>query len=627
MDKVKEVLKYRFWILFGLAVLFSALGYFMTVGEVQAAFDTKKTEITSTRDSVKGGAGTPNSDYEEKLSEFVSILDGKNVEVKRELFIRQLGDMTWPGDVARFMDLGYRAPLEKNAYRNRYADLYADQIEDLWLTLEPVLTPEQRVAKGKRPEKIYVPLATVPKDDGIKPFMRQPITSERMWDAQEDIWYLRSLFESLARCNESSETISDSVIRQISKIELYGGDGTPVPEGGLAVASSAAAPVAAGGYDGGYGGGYDGGFADAGGAAGGGSKAVKIAFNPDEEFGDRGGAAAQFSGVIDYEGGGATESTANKPHRYIGHTKGAPYRERGFYLSMLVEQDAINDIIASLSNSRWPTRVVRYSYGRNPNYDGSVKKPTPKPAVASFNNPLGGGGGDTYSPDYGADYGGDTYSPDYGGGGGSGIPDGYDPYGGGGGGGAAAGPADYSIQSGPTATDKSVLGALSGPNLVQLELAGAITMYEPPPEDVLPVARQRVPVIGQEYKILPPTVTDESVGKALTEADANAEAAAREQENAAEEAAVEAAKASGELNEDGTAPVPEGQEAADGQPPGEGQPPATGPAAAEGQPASPADVFGGPAASDAPATGNTPSGDAPAAEAGSSPADVFGGTN
>ena len=540
MDKVQAVLKYKFWILFVVALGLATAGYSMTAGKIREETVKKRELIEQTRDSIPPGAGVPNESFATGLQERVADLNERNLEVKRRVWVDQLSAMNWPGHVARYVKPGYRTPLENNAYRRAYEEQYVESIEKLWEVLQPI-------AGLTEPQKIDVPLAIVPRDASIKENRGTPITSEEMWDAQEDMWFLRSLFESIAAANENSESISDATIRKIMKIRLFGGDGQLALEG---AESAADGGYPGGGYGESYGEGYGGGY---GGAA---AKSIKIDFESDlpQEFGDPGGASGagdSYGYGSGYPGGGEEGEAPAEPHRYIAYEEGALFRERGFYLSMIVQQDSIPDVLAALSNARWPTRVARFHIGPNPFYDAKTMAAPPE-VIGGGGYPGGGYPGGGYdSGGYGGDYGSGSGGYDGGYGSGSGYPDqGYQDggygsdYPGGGGGG-------FDVQGATGAvSDPSVKAALNSPNLVQLDVAGAITMYSPPPEEVLAIARQPVPVQGRPYRIIEEEVTEEQaeeVAEKLTQEAAEADIVAVEAENEErerlkEEAAAEAAE-------------------------------------------------------------------------------------
>lgn len=114
------------------------------------------------------------------------------------------------------------------------------------------------------------------------------------------------------------------------------------------------------------------------------------AFDPADVFGPDMTASAGGGGEMPAEGGDAggmmgMAMGAAPALRWVGTTEGQPFRERGFYLSIIVNQQRIPDFLVNLCESAWPTKVYRFQMGPNP-YRKEV---------------TGGAGGMAYDP-YGA---------------------------------------------------------------------------------------------------------------------------------------------------------------------------------------------------------------------------------
>ena len=223
--------------------------------------------------------------------------------------------------------------------------------------------------------------------------------------------------------------------------------------------------------------------------------------------------------------GGLPSSAATSVERYIGNDEeeGVKFRERGFYLKVVVRQDRIADFLATLSSARWPIRIARLHIAKNPYYDEDA---TPAAGAGGpgggfggpgggFGDPGGGfggpgGPGGGYGGGYGSDYGG-GYGSDYGGGVGGEYGDG-DLYGDGsdggfGMGGGMGGGVGFG-GGGGTASQLSspvVKSALNSPELVQMTVAGAITIFMPPSVEKLPVdaGTQPIPVEGRPFEPQP----------------------------------------------------------------------------------------------------------------------------
>ena len=169
--------------------------------------------------------------------------------------------------------------------------------------------------------------------------------------------------------------------------------------------------------------------------------------------------SSQPVGEADAEG---TEPTG--PLRYVKEDANNPYVERGFYLSVIINQNKLVDFMVALSNSEWPVRVVRFHFGKNPY--------APDPFTAA----RGGGGnlsamgmrgrGGMSSSGYSANpssLGSDAFTQ-------------------------PASPSSYASSMGGSPSGAANTGypvdALQHPDLVQLDLAGLITMYRQPPEEL-----------------------------------------------------------------------------------------------------------------------------------------------
>jgi hypothetical protein len=226
---------------------------------------------------------------------------------------------------------------------------------------------------------------------------------------------------------------------------------------------------------------------------GGGGPAVKVAFNPAEEFGTGGQPATMAGGSMGGMGGmmlggdrgmltgaamsgssgeGMTGATAPaKLLRYVKEDASASYRERGFYMSVLIDQRRVAEFLVELSNSDWPIRLGRFHVGPNPDagkgggmYDGGMGGPMMG---------MMGAGYPGMEPGYdaGTDMGimgleGDmSFAPGYGG-----EEGGFGP--------PSLNPTGEAVQ------------LLTHPDLVQLDLCGYITFYMPPPAEVLAAVQQ-----------------------------------------------------------------------------------------------------------------------------------------
>jgi hypothetical protein len=269
-----------------------------------------------------------------------------------------------------------------------------------------------------------------------------------------------------------------------------------------------------------------------GGGMGGATASSTIGFPPEEEFGP----ASEGGGGMSSDGSGAPAAANMK--RYINESDGAPYLERGFYMTVIIQQSKIGDFVVELANCPWPTRVVRFQMGANPYNTG-------KPGAPNRGyNPMSDYGSSSAFSSPAAETSGSF--PDSSGGFGGGMP-------------------RTATVGNPFASNlpEFATAALQHPDLVRLDLCGVITMYRPPREALEAVEKRKA----------------EQAAAAAAAATVPATAPAPAEAPAADPAAPAAAPAP----ENGEPARPEGGAPAS---PGEAAPAAAPATAAESSPAS-----------------------------------------
>jgi hypothetical protein len=337
-------------------------------------------------------------------------------------------------------------------------------------------------------QKLYVDRQAIPQK--VLPQIPSP---EMVWDCQEDIWFTELIFDAIRKANREAEDALTSPVRVLSKIELRGGaganaaaaEGDPAMMGMDGMDSSMdpgmMAPDAAMGMSMGMGqpgmGGPPGLLTP-----------PPTAFDPSEVFGkdvaavsmaamDGGmGAEGEDLGTAGMGGGMGMGMMGPPPTlRWVGPTEGVKFRERGFYLSVIINQQRIPDFLVYLCEGAWPTKVLRFQMGPNPY----------RKEVAAGMGMMGMGAGmmdtagmpESSAGAYGGGYGG---ASSYGGMGLESLGMDMGAMGMGGMGAPAAnrypgGPPSFTF----TPTDP-FSGSLNNPDLVQLDIAGIITFYVPP---------------------------------------------------------------------------------------------------------------------------------------------------
>jgi len=521
MDKLQPILKNHFWVL--LVPLFSMnlWGYFSANSELKAATTARQAELDSVKSGIPAGTTDPNSKYAEELKKGNDVLV-KNVDKELlDLWNRQKTRMIWPASVAAEIPKVYKSEIKSNKVRLNYKNDYPAEKRKLHAIVEPYVADKRGITWTR---KVDFPI------EFINPHVvlgTLAIPSPMMWEAQEDLWLTQFILEAIREMNKDADSESSAVVRKVIAFRLLGGNGesTVIASEGAGgdAFSEEEAPMGNSGKG-------SRGLANTSGGI-----PTSVQFDPSEEFGTggdpaqmgaygRGGMISPAGAGEEGEGGEAAEPTG--PLRYVKEDEAAPFVERGFYLSVIINQDKLVDFLVALSNSEWPVRIVRFHFGKNP-YGG----PDPFAAHGVSSGFPGGGGG------FGMDDDGERKGNR---GGGRGVrPMNRMPADDGGGGfglGRGGGSGGMSPRlGGAGVTQAASTGyppdALLQPDLVQLDLAGLITIYRQPKEEI--PAEGEVPAAGEtpaeESADVPAdAVTTEPSAAPASEGDLPAEASSSE---------------------------------------------------------------------------------------------------
>lgn len=507
MERLEPILKQKFWILLGIGMVMTITGWWMATGSLAATIKTRT-------DIVKGAFGKiptgeiPNNDWSSQLAARNTEQDRAINYTKSLLWERQRSRMTWPDTVAEFAwQNGYRGEIAL-AGRENYRTAYGYDVRRVWESVRPFnqLDGSGIVVFGQNervlPQRTWGTLAP---------------SSAEMWDAQEDLWLLESLLQSIVDVNGGPEASrGDASVHVIEKLELHGGlppsqrkAGGAAPAGGPGGMSMPAGPGGAHGAGGSssFGGG-DVGLGGPGGARGG---AVASAdFDWREELGDDGSSNARglgggpagpmggssssmsgpsaahgMSGPAAGPGGAAAASTVR---RYIEDDKALPYVSRGFYMTVIMDHRKIPSLVAELSaseKSAWPVEIVRIQMVRLhdddvdsrgvPGSSGGYGPPGGRPNFSL--NSLSSGGGSSSGFPGPAGFDSDSAGAAFG-----------DP--------SQSGPGNQNTAalSQAAAATAALEGALQDPFMARVAICGIITLYrEVKPEPVAATAGQPVP--------------------------------------------------------------------------------------------------------------------------------------
>ena len=534
MDQLKPLIKHRYWICFGLAVIFTIIGWWVASGNIAEATDTRKASVQDSFTKAKQGGTAPN----EKWIEGAKLVNDQNAQAyessSKSLWLRQKNARIWPDDIASEMkSIAYFDTIPNTVTRGKWGAGYGKQFDEILAIIRPfqrtdgtglVLVDKQRITH--------------------KPYnswrLKGPL-SEEVWKNQEDLWLLKSLLTSLARVNEGANRITEASLREIIALRLRGGDpdAKPSTSGGTGMGGGLGGGLTFGGSGGGSGMPGDGmedamGGSGQSGVAGGAWKAFEGTFGMDlltEEFGPAGGAmsggmggTSEGSGMImggfGSSGGsgmpGATGTAATESDRYVHEAEDLPYKTRAFFLHARVRVDHVARLLAELTNSDFPVEIVRVDLKT---FSGAVAAPSGGMMSGGSDGSMGAGmdggdmallmgGGSSEDPqDFlsdGDDMGTLGLAGDSGEDSSMGMGDMYGGYG-----------SNGSAGGEETQTGQQVLSAaMLDPSLVEIRIAGLMTLYQSEEETVTQIETEAAAV--EEATNAPPgqqPLVDETDGQ------------------------------------------------------------------------------------------------------------------
>ena len=168
-------------------------------------------------------------------------------------------------------------------------------------------------------------------------------TAAQMYDVQEDIWFLRSLMQAIAKVNAGATEIGNARIKRIILAELRGGDGADLaarrqPKSGSTGGTSKMRGSMSANLAGRFGG-------------GGGESGFKQpkSFDPDDVFGS--------DGSKDTTGGNGKRDAGApvEAKRWVEVTQ--KYNKRGFVLKLVMDEREIPSLLTALSESPFPIEI------------------------------------------------------------------------------------------------------------------------------------------------------------------------------------------------------------------------------------------------------------------------------
>jgi hypothetical protein len=347
---LRQVIKYRFWISITIAALFATIAYTVGSKPVRDATAKEVSTITAAEKEVKqyNNTSTPNAQYKPIVEEKTAVLTTDVNSAWKTLFDRQAPLLTWPEPVQeRFRKWGRKWPEDEDKGRVlfaiiEYMEAYPEYVTMVYKCFKPY--------DFETGEGIVV---AAPKEVLLRPSVFQtekPPDLGKVWSAQERLWIQRTLLEVVAQVNKNAKTWDTAIIKQIGALEV--GNSTAQDQRSLAKneqlteaediyppGEEKAADEPAGG--------------GAGGGAGGASGIAAM-------MGRRGmGGMGGMTG-----GGGAAPQDAGNVYYVKPENDKGQYKILPVLLTVLIDQDRIQDLLIELENSPMSIQVMDFELAR-----------------------------------------------------------------------------------------------------------------------------------------------------------------------------------------------------------------------------------------------------------------------
>ncbi len=213
MDKLKQVLKFQFWILLVVALILPLVGWSMARSGLISEAESRSKSLADAEKALSTNAEDPNKDWETGL-EAINVEQAKQPKkAAKALYERQLPLMTWPtqmpNDPAKF----------QTKHQEYYRTAYRQFVENVRKVVKPY---DDETQTGL----VIYPDDLLPTPD-LSEWVSQAPSVEQIRAAQEDLWLLSALLKQIASVNEDenkdARTPFDAAIRQINELYLRGG--------------------------------------------------------------------------------------------------------------------------------------------------------------------------------------------------------------------------------------------------------------------------------------------------------------------------------------------------------------------------------------------------------------------
>ncbi len=370
-EVLRQIIKYRFWISVGIAALFATIAYMVGAGPVQAEAKKQIDTIIGAEKEVLTykDPKIPTREYKPLVESKTKVVASDVNTAWRTLYERQAPLLTWPENLERFQTWGQKWP-EKVSPKTielaivDYIYAYPAYVNMVYKTFEPF---DYETGEGV--------VAAPSEGDLLLPahFSEDKLPDlGKIWAAQERLWIQHTVLDVVRAVNKDAKSWDQAVIRQILKLDV----GSPDSQDQKSLAKAEKLDESKGIYAPGEEPKAEeagGGAGPAAGGRGGGMMGGR---------GGMGGGAGMGAGM-----GGGSSSAAPETIFYV-HSESDKYKVLPFAVTVLIDQDRVQDLLVELENSPMSIQVKEFELSRPLM---KVAKPEKGDAAASFGM-FGGGG-------------------------------------------------------------------------------------------------------------------------------------------------------------------------------------------------------------------------------------------
>jgi len=367
MDQLKLVLEHKFWILAGLVVLLPPIGWWAATDKIaKDTFDRNNKITAAERKIPEKPQEIPNEKWIKGAKEIAGELSVSVVQSEEQLFDHQKSEM-------KLLDIVQNA-LTKSKVKYRQdggatpdflvaKDFFVGKYLEDWKSAVNVIKP-YKVNTGEGlvwiAEEQERETPAITRHLEVEQWQQTRVfTAAQMWDVQEDVWFLRSLMQAIARVNEGTTEIGNARIKRLNEATLRGGNQADLAarRKGTATSSTptAATPARTGLQLGQIGSGYSRHGAGVGGPSYQPSYPPPKPFDPNDIFGDDGSQSEAPGYRKD-----AKDAVATEVSRWVeqgGNPATGKWYKRGFVLRLVMDEREIPSLLAELSQSAFPVEI------------------------------------------------------------------------------------------------------------------------------------------------------------------------------------------------------------------------------------------------------------------------------